>query len=219
MSQILASSKTGLNKYDLKANDPNKVLPRLDVRQLAQSCQSAYEMTQGYSLSGDEGSADAIVTDLSIIDVSNIGAYENDLAQMIQTFVANASRLDVDAGSTANSIILNAPKIAPGNSPNGNDYSKDAALPFQYQEYQRFTFRATITNTGATVVQIPALVGLVGSVDLVDENENNLTGGEIEVNKYYTIVCKTVSAVKKLKQYLQGVFKNGFYITRITIFL
>lgn len=51
--QLLASSKTGSNKYDDRNVDPNKVIPKLDQRILAQNLQNIYEVTQGYSLSGD----------------------------------------------------------------------------------------------------------------------------------------------------------------------
>lgn len=196
MSQVLPSGKTGANKYDLRSNDPNKVLPRLDVRQIAQNNQRAYQQTQGYSLSGNEGAASAIDGSLSIIDDTTIGNYDDSMAKMIQTYVANASRLIVDGGSTANSLILNPPVISPGNSPNGTDYSEATSLPFAYKEGLRFTFLATLSNTGAVQVQIPGLSGLVGSVDLVDQDGNNLIQGDIVVNNYYTIIAKNISGDK-----------------------
>ena len=196
MTNLLASGKTGANKYDLRSNDPNKVLPRLDVRQIAQNNQRALQQTQGYSLSGEEGSASAIDGSLSIIDDANIGTYDDSMAKMIQTYVANASRLVVDGGSTANSLILNPPVISPGNSPNGTDYSEATSLPFAYKEGLRFTFLATLSNTGAVQVQIPGLSGLVGSVDLVDENGNSLIEGDVVVNNYYTIIAKDISGDK-----------------------
>jgi len=196
MTNLLAYGKTGANKYDLRSNDPNKVLPRLDVRQIAQNNQRALQQTQGYSLSGEEGSASAIDGSLSIIDDANIGTYDDSMAKMIQTYVANASRLVVDGGSTANSLILNPPVISPGNSPNGTDYSEATSLPFAYKEGLRFTFLATLSNTGAVQVQIPGLSGLVGSVDLVDENGNSLIEGDVVVNNYYTIIAKDISGDK-----------------------
>jgi hypothetical protein len=196
MSQVLPSGKTGANKYDLRTNDPNKVLPRLDVRQIAQNNQRAYQQTQGYSLSGNEGAASAIDGSLSIIDDTTIGNYDDSMAKMIQTYVANASRLIVDGGSTANSLILNPPVISPGNSPNGTDYSEATSLPFAYKEGLRFTFLATLSNTGAVQVQIPGLSGLVGSVDLVDQDGNDLVANDIVVNKYYTIIAKNISGDK-----------------------
>lgn len=196
MSQVLPSGKTGANKYDLRTNDPNKVLPRLDVRQIAQNNQRAYQQTQGYSLSGNEGAASAIDGSLSIIDDTTIGTYDDSMAKMIQTYVANASRLIVDGGSTANSLILNPPVISPGNSPNGTDYSEATSLPFAYKEGLRFTFLATLSNTGAVQVQIPGLSGLVGSVDLVDQDGNDLVANDIVVNKYYTIIAKNISGDK-----------------------
>jgi len=196
MSQVLPSGKTGANKYDLRTNDPNKVLPRLDVRQIAQNNQRAYQQTQGYSLSGNEGAASAIDGSLSIIDDTTIGNYDDSMAKMIQTYVANASRLIVDGGSTANSLILNPPVISPGNSPNGTDYSEATSLPFAYKEGLRFTFLATLSNTGAVQVQIPGLSGLVGSVDLVDQDGNDLVANDIVVNNYYTIIAKNISGDK-----------------------
>jgi microcystin-dependent protein len=196
--QVLASGKNGSNKYALRVDDPNKVFTRIDARQLAQNSQNGYEETQGFSLSGNEGSLEAIVPNLSIIDVSNINTYSKSLSKMIQTYVANASRLDVDGASTPNAIILQRPNISQNElDPNSTNNSKTASLPFKFKDDLRFTFRATSSNSGAMTVQIPELADLVGAVDIVDEQENDLAGGEIFINKYYTIVAKTISTVKK----------------------
>lgn len=197
MSQILASGKTGANKYDLKSNDPNKVLPRLDARQLAQSLQYAYEVGQGFSYSGDEGASGALDDDLSIIDTSNISTYSKDLSQLIQTFVSNNSRLLVDGASTANAITLNAPYITEEDAPDGNNYKKTVPLPFTYRDGLSFTFQATATNTEATTISIPGLAGLSGSIDVVGEDGNDLVGGEIIVNKFIEIVLSGTAGTKR----------------------
>lgn len=196
--QILASGKNSSNKYDLKAIDPNKVLPRVDVRQLAENFQRLLEETQGFSFSGNEGSPEAIVSNLSTISVDNLSSFSDSFAKTIQTYVANASRLDVDAGSSANAIILNKPKI-PQNEldPNAVNHNKFASLPFKYKDDLRFTFRAKDDNTAATTISIPDLPGLVGSVELVNEQESALVGGEIKANQYYTVVAKNISATNK----------------------
>jgi hypothetical protein len=197
MAQILASSKVPANKYDNFSVDPNKVLPRVDIQQLAANFKEAYEVFQGYSLSGDEGSNEAIANLLSIIGVGDVDTYKNSLTKMIQTAVSNASRLEVDGASTANAIILNEPTIGNPIAPDGNDYTKSVPLPFEYVDGLSFIFRATDNNNGATTVQIPNLTGLAGAVDILDEQENPLVGGELVANKYYKIVAKTVSTVKK----------------------
>jgi hypothetical protein len=197
MAQILASSKVPANKYDNFSVDPNKVLPRVDIQQLAANFKEAYEVFQGYSLSGDEGSNEAIANLLSIIGVGDVDTYKDSLTKMIQTAVSNASRLEVDGASTANAIILNEPTIGNPTAPDGNDYTKSVPLPFEYVDGLSFIFRATDNNTGSTTIQIPNLTGLAGAVDLLDEQENSLVGGEIVANKYYKIVAKTVSTVKK----------------------
>lgn len=197
MPQVLASGKTGSNKYDLKATDPNKVFPRLDARQIAQSLQYAYEVAQGFSYSGNEGSSSALDDDLSIITTSNIATYSKDLAQLIQTFVSNNCRLDVDGASTANAITLNAPYITEEDAPDGNNYKKTTPLPFTFEDNLKFSFRATANNTGPTTISIPGLSGLTGSIDLVDEDGNDLVGGEMIANKFYEIVLTGKATTKK----------------------
>lgn len=197
MPQILASGKTGSNKYDKKSIDANKVFPRLDARQLGESLQYLYEVCQGFSYSGDEGSSEAIASNLSVIDTSNIATYTKDITQAVQTLVSNMSRLEVDGASTANALTLNAPYITEEDAPDGNNYKKQTPLPFKYKDGLSFTFMATATNTGAMTVQIPDLADISGAVDLVDEDGNDLVGGELETNRYYTIIAKTISTVKK----------------------
>ena len=196
--QILASGKTAANKYDLRANDPTKTLPRLDVRQIATSNQFALEVTQGFSYSGEEGSSSALDDDLSIIDVTNLETYKDDLAKVIQTLVANNSFLDVDGGSTANSIILQPRKIADIDSPDGNNYAKLAPLPFAFRDNLKFVFRATTTNTAATQFSIPGLTGLSGSIGAVDESGSALVGGEIIAGKFYEIITTGTATTKKV---------------------
>lgn len=212
MVQILASGKDGSDKYDIKADDATKVLPALDFRQLAQSLQNSLEQTQGYSLSGEKGASDAIVTDLSIITESNIADYDESLSQIIQTYVANNSYLDVDTSSAANSIILKPRIIADIDAPNGNNYALSASLPFAFRDNLRFCFRATLTNTGATQIQITGLSGLSGAIDLVDEDGDDLVGGEIVQNRFYEIILTGTDTTKEAilvkggleSQYLSG---------------
>ena len=195
--EILASGKTGANKYDLLENDPLKVLTRLDARQLAEALQYLSEVTQGYSLSGDEGSSDALVTDLSIIDTTNITTYKPKLTQALQTLIAHQNTLDVDGTTTANAIVLIPKKISADAAPNAVDYTIVAPLPLKWQDDLQFTFRATITNTTATTLSIPSLSGLSGAVDLLDESEAALVGGEITIGKYVTVATKTITGNKK----------------------
>lgn len=197
MPQILASGKVGSNKYDNRATNPNKVLPRLDMRQIAQSFQRLYEVVKGFSLSGNEGFADALDDDMSIITASNINTYKNDISQAIQTMVSAACILEVDTDSTENALILNAKKISADLAPDGNDYSIEAPLPFSWQEDLTFKFRAIATNTDGVTISIPDLSGLSGSIEVLDENQNALPRESILANKYYTVVAKTVSSVKK----------------------
>lgn len=198
MPQILASGKTGANKYDLRQNDPTKVFTRLDARQLAQSLQKLFEFTQGYSLSGDEGSAAALNEDLSIIDVSNIATFSSDLTQALQTLVAARNLLTVDPTSTANALVLIPKKIGTQLAPDGEDYTDEAPLPFIWEDDLTFGFRAIATNTDAMTAQIAALAGLSGSISIVDEQGAALPAGAVVLNKYYEIVTKTISTVKKL---------------------
>jgi len=197
MSQLLVSGRDGSDKYDLLAVDKKKVLPKLDVRQIAQTFQHAYEQAQGYSLSGNEGAESAIDENLSIITESNISDYDDSISKLIQTFVANNSYLQVNSSSTANSIILEPRKIADINSPNGNNYAKATSLPFAYRDNLRFSFRALATNTAATQIQITGLAGMSGAIDLVDEDGDELVGGEIIANKFCEIVLTGTDSTKK----------------------
>ena len=201
--QILASGKTAENKYELREIDPTKNLSRLDVRQIATSNQFALEATQGFSYSGEEGSSSALDDNLSIIDVGNLEAYKDDLAKVIQTLVANNSFLEVYGGSTANSIILQPRKIADIASPNGNNYSKLTPLPFAFRDNLKFTFRATTTNTGPTQFSIPALAGLSGSIDAINESGNPLVEGDIVAGRLYEIYTTGTSGTKKV------ILRNG----------
>lgn len=194
--QILASSKVGNDKYELES--PNKNLADLDLKQIAQSAQSLFEVTQGFAYSGDEGSATAQVTNLSIIDDSNSTSYKDDLTQAIQTLVANNNLMTVDPTSTANSLILVARKIGTQVAPNAVDYTRTAPLPFIWENGLSFTFRAIATNTLGMTAQIPALAGLSGSIDILDEQGVALPASSIVTNKFYTVTTATISSVKKL---------------------
>ena len=197
MSQILASGRTAGDKYDNRATAIQKVLARLDVRQIATSFQRFYEVCKGFCFSGIEGASEALNA-LSVITPSNINNYANDITQGIQTLVANACRLEVEGSSTPNNIILRAPKITSDNAPDGGNYTKTTPLPFEFKDGLRFTFRATLTNTGAVQIFIQDFNGLTNSVDLIDESNNLLTGGEIILGRHYTLICATVANVKKL---------------------
>lgn len=191
MTHLIASSKTGSDKYDDLVTDPLKILPKLDMRILAQNFQNALEQTLGYSLSGDEGSPDAIAADLSDITTTNIATYSKDLAKMIQTFVSHGNYLDVDASTTANNIVLKPGQITTADAPDTNNYAVTAELPFAFKANLTFTFRATLTNTGATQASIPLLSGMSGAVDVVDEQGADLTGGEIVAGKFITLRCNS----------------------------
>lgn len=199
---LIPSSKTGADKYDLGSIDANKVYPRIDARLLGENIKNLSEQTLGYSLSGNEGSSQAQVPLLSVIDTANIATYNKLLPQFISTLISNGNLLDVDGASTANSIILNPHNISPGLSPNGTDYSQAASLPFAYKDGLSFSFRATITNTAGIVLNIPLLAGAGGALEVLTDQEIPLPSGTIIANKYYTIVCKTIATVKKyiLKQ-------------------
>jgi hypothetical protein len=198
MTDLLAGNKTGADKYDDLLNNPEKVLPRLDMRLLAQNLQNCLNETRGYSLSGNEGASSAQIEALSTITVDNIASYIKSLSQLIQTYVANDSYLNVNASSTANSIILEARKISDVNSPDSNNYSVATSLPFSFRDNLKFCFRAKDTNTAATQVQITGLTGLSGAVDIVDEQGNNLSGGEIIANKFYELICTGTAGTKKV---------------------
>ncbi len=194
--QILASSKVGNDKYELAS--PTKNLADLDLKQIAQSAQSLFEVTQGFAYSGDEGSATAQVTNLSIIDDSNSTSYKDDLTQAIQTLVANNNLMTVDPTSTANALILIPRKIGTQVAPNGVNYTRTAPLPFIWENGLSFTFRAIATNTTGMTAQIPALAGLSGSIDILDEQGVALPASSIVTNKFYTVTTATISSVKKL---------------------
>ena len=206
---LIPSSKTGADKYDLGSIDANKVYPRIDARLLGENIKNLSEQTLGYSLSGIEGSSQAQVPLLSVIDTANIATYNKLLPQFISTLISNGNLLDVDGASTANSIILNPHNISPGLSPNGTDYSQAASLPFAYKDGLSFSFRATASNTAGVVLNIPLLAGAGGALEVLTDQEIPLPSGTIIANKYYTIVCKTIATVKKY------ILKQGF-ITQAT---
>lgn len=194
--QILASGKTGAQRYD--DNNINKPVPDLDLISIGQTNQRAFEETQGWCYSNNKGSTDSQATDLSIIEEGDVNDYNPSLAQLIQTYVANNSFLEVNGSSTANNIILEPRKIANVNSPDGVNYSKSASLPFAFRDNLRFCFRATATNTGAVQFSITGLSGLSGAIDSIDENGNTLTGGEIVNGKFYEIVLTGTATTKKV---------------------
>lgn len=195
MPQVLASGKTGSQRYeDLNATKP---CPDLDDITLIQNFQNSYEETQGYSLCNNKGNSDSIDTDLDDITLANVSTYNKNLSQLIQTYVANGSYLDVDAASTANNIILLPRKIADIASPNGNNYAKATSLPFTYRDNLRFAFRATANNSSATQFTITGLAGLVGAKDLIDETGSDLVGGEIISGRFYEIVLTGTGGTQK----------------------
>lgn len=195
MPQVLASGKTGSQRYaDLDATKP---CPDLDDITLIQNLQNSYEETQGYSLCNNKGNSDSIDTQLDEITLANVSTYNNNLSQLIQTYIANNSYLDVDAASTGNNIILLPRKIADINSPNGSNYSKPTSLPFAYRDNLRFTFRATANNTGPTQFTITGLNGLVGAKDIVDEGGFGLIGGEIISGRFYDIALTGTGGTQK----------------------
>ncbi len=195
--EILPSGKTGADKFENRATDPNKVLDRLSMRIIAQSLRKFYEVVRGWSYSGDEGSSTAIDDDLSLITSSNIADYESTFTQGLNTLIAFNNTLDVDGSSTASDIVLVPKKISSDVSPNATDYSTDCPLPLKYQDDLEFTFRAIAENPTAVTISIPDLSGLSGTMDLVDESGNDLVGGELTVGKYVRIKLKTISSVKK----------------------
>lgn len=195
--EILPSGKTGSDKFEKRTIDPNKVLDRLSMRIIAQSLRKFYEVVRGWSYSGDEGSSTAIDEDLSLITTSNIADYESTFTQGLNTLIAFNNTLEVDGTSTANAIVLVPKKISADVSPNSTDYSTVCPLPLKYQDDLEFTFRATADNTDAVVVSIPALSGLSGDIDLVDESGNALVGGELFNGKIVKIKTRTISSVKK----------------------
>lgn len=195
MTQILASGKTGAQRY--ANNDLAKPVAALDMIQIGQQTQRASEETLGWSYSNEEGSADSQpASSLKPITAANVGDYDPYLAQIIQTYVANNSYLE--CSGTANAISLAPRKIADIASPDTTNYAKATSLPFTFRDNLRFTFRATNTNTAATQITIPALAGLSGSIDVVDEAGANLVGGEIIAGKFYEIITTGTSGTKKL---------------------
>ena len=196
MTQNLASGKVGSQRY--ANNDALKSCPALDDIQTIQQDQRIAEETQGYSLSTNEGNPDSLNSSLSIINAGNVSNYDQFRAQTIQTYIANNSYLEVDAASTANNIILAPRKIANIVSPDGVNYSKTASLPFAFRDNLKFTFRATLTNTNSTQLQITGLAGMSGAVDIIDEAGVNLIGGEIVAGKFYDIILTGTSGTKKV---------------------
>lgn len=194
--QILASGKTGAQRYD--DNNVNKPVADLDIIEISQQSQRAFEETQGWSYSNVKGSSESEAADLSVIEEADVGDYDQSFAQMIQTFVANNSYLEVNGSSTANNIILEPRKIADVNSPNGANYAKAASLPFTFRDNLKFTFRATETNTGAVQFSITGLSGLSGAIDSIDELGSALTGGEIVAGSFYDIVTTGTATTKKV---------------------
>lgn len=192
---ILASSKTGSDKFDLRSNSPTKVFDRLTARQLAQGLRKFFEVVRGWSYSGDEGAATAIDVDLSIINTSNIASYEAEFTKGLNTLIGFSNTLT--ASGTANAIVLSQRKISADVSPNSVDYSVVNPLPLKYQDDLEFTFTAIAANTGATTVEISGLSGLSGAIDLVDESGNALVGGELFNGKIVKIKTRTISSVKK----------------------
>ena len=196
MPQVLASGKVGSQRY--ADNDTTKPCPDLDDIEIIQNYQNAFEETQGYCLSNEKGNSDSQDGDLSIITSTNIADYNKSLSSLIQTYVANGSYLQASNPASVNTIVLSPRKIADIASPNGTNYSKNTSLPFAFRDNLSFTFRATATNTGAVQVSIPDLAGLSGNLDLLDETNSALVGGEIISGRFYKIVCATISTVKKL---------------------
>lgn len=195
--EILASGKTGADKFDLRTTAPTKIWDRLSARLFAQSMRKFFEVVRGWSYSGDEGAATAINEDLSIITASNIADYESTFTQGLNTLIGFSNTLAVDGTSTANAIVLVPKKISSDVAPDTVNYSTNNPLPLKYQDDLEFTFTATATNTGATTISIPSLSGLSGSIDLVDENGNALAGGELFNGKIIKFKTRTISSVKK----------------------
>jgi hypothetical protein len=195
--EILASGKTGADKFDLRTTAPTKIWDRLSARLFAQSMRKFFEVVRGWSYSGDEGATAAINEDLSIITASNIADYESTFTQGLNTLIGFSNTLAVDGTSTANAIVLVPKKISSDVAPDSVNYSTNNPLPLKYQDDLEFTFTATEPNTGATTISIPSLSGLSGSIDLVDESGNALVGGELFNGKVVKIKTRTISSVKK----------------------
>lgn len=193
MTNILASGKTGFDKYDLEENDAEKVFTRLDARTLAESLQYLLEATRGWSYTGNEGKDTARNNEaLAIINANNLSSFSSDFHKGLNTIISFANFLDVDPLSTANSIILKQTKIVNVNAPDGANYCKDNVLPFAFVDNLTFRFKARFTNTNAVQIQISQLPGLSGSVSLLNELGQELVAGDIIENKYYTIMANSV---------------------------
>ena len=193
MTNILASGKTGFDKYDLEENDAEKVFTRLDARTLAESLQYLLEATRGWSYTGNEGKDTARNNEaLAIINANNLSSFSSDFHKGLNTMISFANFLDVDPLSTANSIILKQTKIVNVNAPDGANYCKDNVLPFAFVDNLTFRFKAKFTNTNAVQIQISQLPGLSGSVSLLSELGQELVAGDIIENRYYTIMANSV---------------------------
>lgn len=193
---LIASGKTGDNKYE---NDSlTKAVPDLDMKILGANLQKLGEVTKGYSISGDEGASEAINEDLSIIDDTNYNStYKSELVQQLNTLIGFSNTLAVDGTSTANAIVLVPKKISSDLAPDGEDYTITNPLPLKYQDGIEFTFEAIADNTDTVTISIPALSGLSGAIDLLDERGNALAKGELYIGKIVKIKLKTISSVKK----------------------
>lgn len=193
---LLASGKTYPDKYE--NGNPGKNWPALDMGIIAAEGQNSAEETQGFNYSGNEGSLDAQVENLSIIDPANANNYIGFQSKIIQTYVANASQLAVDPSSTPNSIILIPRTISSRLDPNGVNQQKPASFPFYAEDNLKFIFRAMATTTGATVINIVGLSGITGAVQVIDEQGIALGGGEIIANNFYSIILTTIGGIRKI---------------------
>ena len=197
MTQILASGKSGSDKYDIfnkstGEGDIEKVFTRLDARSLAEDLQFFYNVTQGYCQSGDEGKETAKNPALSVINASNLSSFSHKYTQALNTLIGFANFLDTDSATTANSIVLKAIKITNEISPDGTNHSQENPLPFAFKDNLTFRFKAKYTNTGAVQIQINNLNGLTGAISLLKESGEQLSAGDIMENKYYTIIANSV---------------------------
>jgi hypothetical protein len=193
MTYLIPSGKTAIDKYDNRTVNAEKVLPRLDMRLLASNLQYLAEITQGYSLSGDEGYSQAQNL-LSTITASNYTDYSNALSKMISTLVAHRNFLDVDPSSTANGIILIKSKITTEDAPSAvGNFTREEELPFKFKSNLSFTFKAKDTNTGSVTVNIVGLNGLSGSIPLKNQDGDNLSPNDIIQNYIYEITSDTVN--------------------------
>ena len=133
MTYLIPSGKTAIDKYDNRTVNAEKVLPRLDMRLIASNLQYLAEITQGYSLSGDEGYSQAQNL-LSTITASNYADYSNALSKMISTLVAHRNFFDVDPRSSVNAIILIKSKITTEDAPSAvGNFTREEELPFKFK--------------------------------------------------------------------------------------